>query len=112
MKRSKAVSVCCADVPQAPAAFTASSLSTKEEDALIAEYSADAIVNATGLSSDILAADPTVYPLRGALIRVINDGKRFPKVKEALAVTQGGGKDNGIVFIVPRNDRILILGGE
>lgn len=58
-----------------------------------------------------LAADPTVYPLRGALIRVINDGTRFPKVTQALAVTFDESRDQEIVFIVPRNDNILILGG-
>ena len=62
-----------------------------------------------------LAADKTVYPLRGALIRVVNDGSRFPIVKEALVVAHDYAKrdeDGGIVFIVPRNDRTLILGGK
>jgi len=81
------------------------------EDVLLAEYSAHAIINATGLSGRELASDPTVYPLRGALIRVLNDGTKFPKVTEALAVTHNDNKDNDIVFIVPRNDRTLILGG-
>lgn len=58
-----------------------------------------------------LAADPTVYPLRGALIRVINDGKKFPKVTQALGVTFDAERGQEIVFIVPRNDNILILGG-
>ncbi|KAF9021630.1 hypothetical protein BDZ89DRAFT_1137876 [Hymenopellis radicata] len=60
-----------------------------------------------------LAADASVYPLRGALIRVVNDGKAFPKVTEALAVTHDDtrGENEDIVFIVPRNDNTLILGG-
>ena len=56
-----------------------------------------------------------MYPLRGALIRVVNDGTKFPLVKEALVVAHDYAKrdeDGGIVFIVPRNDRTLILGGE
>ena len=57
-----------------------------QEHELLEEYGAIAIVNATGLSAVELAGDETVYPLRGALIRVVNDGKRFPKVTEALAV--------------------------
>lgn len=87
----------------------------QNEDKLLAQYNADVIVNATGLGAFDLAADSTVYPLRGALIRVINDGKRFPKVTEALCVshddTQGSDIED-IVFIVPRNDQTLILGGE
>ncbi len=83
-----------------------------EEDLLV-EYGADVIVNATGLAGFDLAGDKSVYPLRGALIRVVNDGKMFPQVREALAVTHDDtrGEDEDIVFIVPRNDTTLILGG-
>jgi D-amino-acid oxidase len=86
-----------------------------EEDKLRAQYGVDAIVNATALGAAELAADAKVYPLRGALIRVVNDGSRFPQVKEALCVshddTQGDDAED-IVFIVPRNNNVLILGGE
>ena len=59
-----------------------------------------AIVNATGLGSYELAGDTTMYPLRGALIRVINDGKKFPKVTEALCVTHDDSRNvDDIVFI-------------
>ncbi|KAF8997685.1 hypothetical protein BDZ89DRAFT_1083515 [Hymenopellis radicata] len=63
-----------------------------QEEELLAEYGADAIVNATGLAGLELAGDESVYPLRGALIRV------------ALAVTHDDtrGEDEDIVFIVPR----------
>ncbi|KAF8880840.1 nucleotide-binding domain-containing protein [Infundibulicybe gibba] len=70
----------------------------EQEDRLLAKYGAQAIVNATGLGAYETAADHSVVPLRGALVRVINDGKRFPIAED-------------IVFIVPRNDRTLILGG-
>lgn len=85
----------------------------REED-LLSEYGADIIVNATGLSGLELAGDESVYPLRGALIRVVNDGTMFPQVTEALAVTHDDsrGEDEDIVFIVPRNDTTLILGGS
>ncbi|KAF9010337.1 hypothetical protein BDZ89DRAFT_1143556 [Hymenopellis radicata] len=58
-----------------------------------------------------LAADASVYPLRGALIRVVNDGKAFPKVTEALAVTHDDtrGEDEDIVFIVPGMIILLFL---
>ncbi|KIY66452.1 nucleotide-binding domain-containing protein [Cylindrobasidium torrendii FP15055 ss-10] len=84
-----------------------------QEEELLTEYDADFIINATGLASLELAGDPSVYPLRGALIRVVNDGVKFPKVTEALAVTHDDthGEDEDIVFIVPRNDDTLILGG-
>ncbi|KAF8875169.1 FAD dependent oxidoreductase [Infundibulicybe gibba] len=86
----------------------------EQEDRLLAKYGAQAIVNATGLGAYETAADHSVVPLRGALVRVINDGKRFPIVKEALCVSHDdthGAEAEDIVFIVPRNDRTLILGG-
>ena len=59
-----------------------------------------AIVNATGLGSHEVAGDSSMYPLRGALIRVINDGKKFPKVTEALCVTHDDSRNvDDIVFI-------------
>jgi D-amino-acid oxidase len=82
-----------------------------QEDELRAQFGADAIVNASGLASGELGGDETAYPLRGALIRVINDGKAFPKVDKALAIAADAAEDNEIVFIVPRNDDILLLGG-
>lgn len=86
-----------------------------QEDKLFDMFNAHFIVNATGLGGFELASDKTVYPLRGALIRVVNDGTRFPLVTEALVVAHDYDKrddDGGIVFIVPRNDKTLILGGE
>lgn len=86
-----------------------------QETELLKKYDAHAIVHATGLGGHELAGDDSVYPLRGALIRVVNDGTKFPKVNEALVVAHDVAKrdeDGGIVFIVPRNDRILILGGK
>lgn len=92
---------------------------TIQDDLLVLEpelrqrFSADAIVNCTGLAGSQLAGDDTCYPIRGALIRVINDGTDFPKVEAALTITAGALHDsNEIVFIVPRNDNILLIGGE
>ncbi|KIY64814.1 FAD dependent oxidoreductase [Cylindrobasidium torrendii FP15055 ss-10] len=84
-----------------------------QELELLEEYKASAIVNATGVSAFETANDKSVYPLRGALVRVVNDGKRFPKVTQALAVThdETHATPEDLVFIVPRNDDILILGG-
>ena len=86
----------------------------EQEDALLRVFGAAYIVDATGLGAFDAAADRTVYPLRGALIRLVNDGTKFPKVNEALVVAHDYAKrdeDGGIVFIVPRNDKTLILGG-
>jgi glycine/D-amino acid oxidase-like deaminating enzyme len=82
-----------------------------QEEELRERFGADVIVNAAGLACGELAGDETTYPLRGALLRVINDGKAFPKVKTALAIAADASEDNEIVFIVPRNDNILLLGG-
>ncbi|MCJ1351816.1 MAG: hypothetical protein MMC33_001800 [Icmadophila ericetorum] len=83
-----------------------------QEDDLRAIFDADAIVNATGLAGTEIAGDNTCYPIRGALIRVINDGKDFEKVSSALTITADAVHDsNEIVFIVPRTDNILLLGG-
>ncbi|KAF3761687.1 FAD dependent oxidoreductase [Cryphonectria parasitica EP155] len=83
-----------------------------QEETLRARFGADAIVNATGLSGTELAGDKSCYPIRGALIRVVNDGKDFPKVESALTITADAVHDsNEIVFLVPRNDNILLIGG-
>lgn len=82
------------------------------EDALRARFAADAIVNATGVSAHELAADASCYPIRGALVRVLNDGRDFPKVESALTITADAAHDRSeIVFLVPRNDNILLVGG-
>ena len=44
------------------------------------------IVNCSGIGSLKLVPDPEVYPLRGALVRVWNDGRDFPIVTSAHAV--------------------------
>ena len=82
------------------------------EDSLRARFDADVIVNCTGLQGEVLAGDESVYPIRGGLIRVINDGTDFPKVEAALTITaDAAGSANEIVFLVPRNDNILLIGG-
>ncbi|KAJ8120132.1 hypothetical protein ONZ43_g3082 [Nemania bipapillata] len=82
------------------------------EDSLRARFNADVIVNCAGLQSSTLAGDKSVYPIRGGLIRVINDGTAFPKVNAALTITADAAhSSNEIVFLVPRNDNILLIGG-
>ncbi|PQE21175.1 FAD dependent oxidoreductase protein [Rutstroemia sp. NJR-2017a BBW] len=84
------------------------------EDQLRARFNADVIINTTGLAAQELASDSSCYPIRGAVIRVINDGARFPKVDAALSISAdilSEHTSNEIIFIVPRSDRILLLGG-
>ena len=99
----------------------------ENEGKLLEAHQADAIVNASGLGARELASDSTVHPARGGLLRLVNDGKVFEKVTFATVVNKAEktdfsklkkkqkkeGKDKedcDIVFIVPRNDDILILG--
>lgn len=83
-----------------------------QEQSLRAAYKVDVIVNATGLAGMELAGDSSCYPIRGGLIRVINDGTDFPKLDHALTITADAVHDSSeIVFIVPRNDNILLIGG-
>ncbi|KAI6080079.1 FAD dependent oxidoreductase [Hypoxylon rubiginosum] len=82
------------------------------EDELRTRFGADVIVNATGLQGQVLAGDESVYPIRGGLIRVINDGSDFPKVDAALIITADAAQSlNKIIFLMPRNDHILLIGG-
>uniref|UniRef100_A0A0W0FEV2 FAD dependent oxidoreductase domain-containing protein n=1 Tax=Moniliophthora roreri TaxID=221103 RepID=A0A0W0FEV2_MONRR len=84
-----------------------------QEKQLLEEYSAQAIVNATGLGAKELAQDDNVYPLRGAVLRLFNNGKRWRKINDALVVsaTAEGHVETEFIFIVPRNDEILYVGG-
>jgi D-amino-acid oxidase len=103
---------------------------------LCKQYNVDAIVNATGLGAREVAGDDKMYGLRGAVIRLQNDGKKFTKIEDALVVSAIGVKEDknsryihkvdvplsdlkhlftatmcSFIFIVPRNNNIVVLGG-
>jgi D-amino-acid oxidase len=79
--------------------------------ALLAEYGADVLICCAGLGAAELR-ETEMYPLRGALVRMKNDGKRFPRITEAHCVSHVHGSDQqDIVFIVPRGEDMLVLGG-
>ncbi len=81
------------------------------EARLCREFGAGAIVNCTGLGSAEMHG-AQMYPLRGALVRAINDGSRMPKVTEAHCVSHPeGSTEQDMVFIVPRGENMLLLGG-
>jgi D-amino-acid oxidase len=82
-----------------------------QEQTLLREYGADAIVNCAGLGAGELSGN-LVSPLRGALIRVHNDGVDLPRITEAHCVSHNGSiKERGFIFIVPRGNDMLVLGG-
>ncbi|MGZ2749836.1 FAD-dependent oxidoreductase [Burkholderia stagnalis] len=80
------------------------------EARLKAAYGVDAIVNCAGLGAGELSGEP-MYPLRGAVIRLVNDGSRMPRLDEAHCVSHDHvtGVDE-IVFIVPRGEDRIVLG--
>lgn len=81
------------------------------EHSLRFRFGADAMVNCSGLASAKLASDPKCYPLRGGLLRYLNDGSSIAKIHNALSISADANADGEIVFIVPRNDDTLIVGG-
>ncbi len=83
----------------------------EQEEALAREYGADVIVHCAGLGARELA-DESVYPVRGALIRVRNDGRIVPRVTQAHCISHDGSSaERGFLFIVPRGDDMVVLGG-
>jgi D-amino-acid oxidase len=82
-----------------------------QEEELRAQYGVDVIVNCSGLGSAELA-EAAMVPLRGALVRALNDGFRVPRVEQAHCLAHH--PDRGVqdmVFIVPRGADLLLLGG-
>ncbi len=83
----------------------------EQEEALKRHFKVDAIVNCAGLGSAELANE-FMYPLRGALVRILNNGKRFPRITQAHCVAhEGDANEPGFIFIVPRGNDMLVLGG-
>lgn len=81
-----------------------------QERALLDEFKADIVINCSGLGAGPLANDE-MYPLRGAVIRLKNDGRRFPVLREAHCVSHDNvTSENEIVFIIPRGESHILLG--
>lgn len=80
------------------------------ENNLLNEYGCDYIVNCSGLGAMKLANEH-MYPLRGALVRIKNDNRKFPKLNKAYCVSfDEKTREQDIVFIVPRGENHIILG--
>lgn len=85
---------------------------TDSERTLCDEYKVCAIVNCSGLGSIELAGDDSMQPLRGALIRVLNDGSTMPRIAAAHCVALDDKVENQqMIYIIPRGPDHLILGG-
>ncbi|KAF9262943.1 hypothetical protein L218DRAFT_372345 [Marasmius fiardii PR-910] len=82
-----------------------------QEQQLRERFGVDTIIDSTGIARAQTAGDNSCYPIRGGLVRVINDGKDFPKVEAAMTISAHVARHNEIVFIVPRNENILLMGG-
>lgn len=80
------------------------------EPALKQRFGASVIVNCSGLGAQELADEP-MYPLRGALVRLVNDGSKGPKLEQSHCVSHDNvTSEHEIVFILPRGDNRIVLG--
>ncbi|MFF5113076.1 FAD-dependent oxidoreductase [Streptosporangium sp. NPDC000509] len=87
-------------------------LLAERREELLDRFDAEVIVCCAGLGTAALRGID-MYPLRGALVRVRNDGLRGRRIREAHCVShdEENKDEQDIVFIVPRNPRLLVLGG-
>lgn len=83
-----------------------------QEKELRREFAADLVINCTGLGAYELAGDKDLCPHRGAVIRIDNTGKYIPRITAAHCVANDPSTDHqDMIFIVPRGDDRLLLGG-
>ena len=83
-----------------------------QEQPLLGDFAADALINCTGLGSAELAADAALDPHRGALLRLVNDGREGPRITIAHAVANDVTSDTqNMIFILPRGEDRLLVGG-
>lgn len=82
-----------------------------QEDELARIFAAEVVVNCTGLGARDLG-DAAVFPVRGAIVRVRNDGRAMPRLTQAHCVAnEGSGTERGFLFVVPRGEDMAVLGG-
>ncbi|XP_015758697.1 PREDICTED: D-aspartate oxidase-like [Acropora digitifera] len=79
------------------------------------KYNADLIFNCSGLSAKELAGDEDVYPLRGVILKVRNDGSLMPKLNHSMCISliedidESKKEGQSFVFILPRGEDKLWL---
>ena len=53
-----------------------------------------------------------MFPLRGALVRMVNDCKQMPSITDAHCITHDeSNADQNMIYVVPRGKDRLLLGG-
>ncbi|MEH2392768.1 MAG: FAD-dependent oxidoreductase [Nostoc sp.] len=82
----------------------------QNEQELLRRFNAKAIVNCAGLGSIATTGDTSMYPLRGALVRVKNLGKVVTDA-HCISHEESSLNEQDIVYIVPRGDDLVVLGG-
>lgn len=83
----------------------------EQEQALLDRFRCAAIVNCAGLGSIEIANDPSMYPLRGALVRV-KDLDGLVAGAHCISHKESSSNEQGLIFIVPRGqNNTVILGG-
>jgi D-amino-acid oxidase len=84
---------------------------SQQERRLQQDFRVATIVNCAGLGATELHGAP-LDAVRGALVRLRNDGGRIPRVEEAHCMAADGQNgDERVVFIVPRGTNGLVVGG-
>jgi D-amino-acid oxidase len=79
--------------------------------ALKSRFACDFVVNCTGLGARELG-DPAVYPMRGALVRIVNASLPEGRLQGAHCISHSESSEaQDIVFIVPRGEDRIVLGG-
>jgi D-amino-acid oxidase len=82
-----------------------------QQEEIKSRFEVDILVNCSGLGSRELV-EPEAYPLRGALIRIHNDGEAFPKINEAYCLMHDDAlPDQNMIYIIPRGESFVLLGG-
>lgn len=82
----------------------------QNEQELLRRFNAKAIVNCAGLGSIATTGDTSMYPLRGALVRVKNLGGVVTDA-HCISHEESSLNEQDIIYIVPRGDDLVVLGG-
>jgi len=81
------------------------------EGELLREFDSSVIVNCAGLGSRELASDE-MSPLRGALVRLVNDGVSMPRIDDAHCIAHDPtSAEQNMIYVIPRGKDRLLLGG-
>lgn len=90
---------------------------TEQGDALRMTYGVQFIVNCSGLGSIELAGDQGMFPAKGILLKVKNDGSLFPKIEfcvegkhTSFGHDESGQEICGRPYLFPRGEDTLMFG--